>query len=326
MNFVSWAFVGLFAVTFLARLTIGRRKIEPRLRRASCSSPALVFYGWHVPVYLLILVGTALLDYGVALAIDRLPLEARARAAALAAGVAGRQPRRARLLQVRRLRGARDRGPAAAAGRRHRPAARARAGAADGHQLLHLPVAVLHHRRLPRPAARRSRSFPRFLLFISFFPQLVAGPIVRATEFLPQIARPRRLRLRVFYDGVWLLIGGFFLKMVCADNLAAYVDEYWARGSRPDTDAHFRAVAGADVLGADLRRLLRLLDHRPRPRLPARLPLPDQLRRPVHRRHVQELLGALAHHAVALAARLPVRAARRQPRLARRGRWPTCCS
>ena len=90
----------------------------------------------------------------------------------------------------------------------------------------------LHHRRLPRPAAGRSRSFPRFLFFISFFPQLVAGPIVRASEFLPQIARPRRLRLRVFYQGCGCMICGFFLKMVCADNLAAYVDEYWARGSR----------------------------------------------------------------------------------------------
>ncbi len=55
---------------------------------------------------------------------------------------------------------------------------------------------------------------------------------------------PRRLRLRVFYEGVWLLICGFFLKMVCADNLAAYVDEYWARGSRARHRRDVRAVAG----------------------------------------------------------------------------------
>jgi alginate O-acetyltransferase complex protein AlgI len=83
------------------------------------------------------------------------------------------------------------------------------------------------------------RNFPRFLLFISFFPQLVAGPIVRASEFLPQIPRPRRLHARVFYHGVWLLIVGFFLKMVCADNLAAYVDEHWDRGYREGADATF---------------------------------------------------------------------------------------
>ena len=50
------------------------------------------------------------------------------------------------------------------------------------------------------------RSFRPFLLFISFFPQLVAGPIVRAVEFLPQMPRPRRLRLGVVYEGVWLIV------------------------------------------------------------------------------------------------------------------------
>ena len=39
------------------------------------------------------------------------------------------------------------------------------------------------------------------------------------------------LRLGVFYEGAWLIISGFFLKMVCADNLAVYVDEHWSRGS-----------------------------------------------------------------------------------------------
>ncbi len=83
------------------------------------------------------------------------------------------------------------------------------------------------------------RSFPKFFLYISFFPQLVAGPIVRARDFLPQLSRRRRLRLVVFYEGMWLIIVGFFLKMVCADNLAVYVDEYWNRGYRQDAQAGF---------------------------------------------------------------------------------------
>ena len=83
------------------------------------------------------------------------------------------------------------------------------------------------------------RHFVPFFLFISFFPQLVAGPIVRAVEFLPQMPRPRRLRLRVFYEGTWLIISGFFLKMVCADNLAVYVDEHWSRGSEAGTTSGF---------------------------------------------------------------------------------------
>ena len=55
---------------------------------------------------------------------------------------------------------------------------------------------------------------------------------MRAVDFLPQMPRPRRLRLKVFYEGAWLIVVGFFLKMVCADNLAVYVDEYWDLGYR----------------------------------------------------------------------------------------------
>ena len=105
--------------------------------------------------------------------------------------------------------------------------------AAHGHQLLHIPVDELHHRRLPRPPARDAR-IPRFILFIAFFPQLVAGPIVRASEFLPQMGRVRRLHWPVVATGLALIVEGYFLKMVCADKLATYVDKYWEHGYRAD--------------------------------------------------------------------------------------------
>ena len=82
-------------------------------------------------------------------------------------------------------------------------------------------------------------SFWRFFLFVSFFPQLVAGPIVRGSEFLPQIDWPRRLRAVVVGEALWLLVTGYFLKVVCADNLAIYVNAHWARGYQADTDAVF---------------------------------------------------------------------------------------
>ncbi|MGI0406573.1 MBOAT family O-acyltransferase [Helicobacter himalayensis] len=56
------------------------------------------------------------------------------------------------------------------------------------------------------------------LFFIGFFPQLVAGPIVKAHEFYPQIA-PKRLEAIDFYTSAKILILGYFLKMVIADNL-----------------------------------------------------------------------------------------------------------
>ena len=71
------------------------------------------------------------------------------------------------------------------------------------------------------------KNFLRLACFIAFFPHLVAGPIVRAGEFLYQFTRPRRFRTRVFAEGTYLVIRGLFLKMVVADNLGQLVDQHW---------------------------------------------------------------------------------------------------
>ena len=63
-----------------------------------------------------------------------------------------------------------------------------------------------------------------FLLFVSFFPQLVAGPIERASHLLPQIQKPREVRADTMASGVQLMLFGFFKKMVIADNLGLFVD------------------------------------------------------------------------------------------------------
>ncbi|NOX57293.1 MAG: MBOAT family protein, partial [Planctomycetes bacterium] len=65
-----------------------------------------------------------------------------------------------------------------------------------------------------------TRNLLDFAVFVAFFPQLVAGPIVRAIDFLPQIAAPRRFRLQQFYTGSYLIFWGLFKKIVIADNLA----------------------------------------------------------------------------------------------------------
>ena len=85
-----------------------------------------------------------------------------------------------------------------------------------------------------RGQLRALPSFRDFILFIAFFPQLVAGPIVRASEFLPQMPRVRRIHWPVVATGLALIVEGYFLKMVCADNLATYVDKYWEQGYRAD--------------------------------------------------------------------------------------------
>jgi alginate O-acetyltransferase complex protein AlgI len=72
------------------------------------------------------------------------------------------------------------------------------------------------------------RPTPDFLdlaLFVSFFPQLVAGPIERAANLLPQVERPRRITPEQVNAGVFLILWGYFQKVVVADNAALLANE-----------------------------------------------------------------------------------------------------
>jgi D-alanyl-lipoteichoic acid acyltransferase DltB (MBOAT superfamily) len=63
-----------------------------------------------------------------------------------------------------------------------------------------------------------------YALYVAFFPQLVAGPIERATHLLPQFQRERVWQWAAFESGLQLVVWGLFKKVVIADNLAPYVD------------------------------------------------------------------------------------------------------
>jgi D-alanyl-lipoteichoic acid acyltransferase DltB (MBOAT superfamily) len=65
-----------------------------------------------------------------------------------------------------------------------------------------------------------ARSFARFACFITFFPHLVAGPIVRASDFLPQLDRPPRLMSSDVGEGTFMIATGLIKKIVFADYLA----------------------------------------------------------------------------------------------------------
>jgi D-alanyl-lipoteichoic acid acyltransferase DltB (MBOAT superfamily) len=73
------------------------------------------------------------------------------------------------------------------------------------------------------------RSFLDFLGFLSFFPHLVAGPIMRATVLLPQVENQRRFDIAVAEDGMRQILWGFAKKIVVADNLARLVDVAFAQ-------------------------------------------------------------------------------------------------
>ena len=75
-----------------------------------------------------------------------------------------------------------------------------------------------------RGEVKPARKIADFALFVAFFPQLVAGPIERAKNLLPQMLKKPVFSLDQFYEGCWLVFWGLFKKVVIADNLAVIVD------------------------------------------------------------------------------------------------------
>ena len=68
------------------------------------------------------------------------------------------------------------------------------------------------------------RNFILFACYVTFFPQLVAGPILRASEVMPQFANRPIFTLNYIFTGIRLILIGLFLKTVLADNLSILVD------------------------------------------------------------------------------------------------------
>jgi D-alanyl-lipoteichoic acid acyltransferase DltB (MBOAT superfamily) len=81
------------------------------------------------------------------------------------------------------------------------------------------------------------RSFVRFLTFVSFFPQLVAGPIERASNLLPQLQATPEITREDVCDGLSLFVVGFFKKVALADYLARYVDPVYGNPGRFEASA-----------------------------------------------------------------------------------------
>ena len=238
MSFVSFAFLFLFLSVLSCRLFFGRTKTEkPYLFVLLCAS--LLFYGWHIPEYLLVIIVSTIVDYFAGLNIVRYPIGTPVRKILLFLslivnlgmlalfkygsftleniamlgswwGIHGSIPKLNLVLPL----------------------------GISFYTFQSMSYTIDVYRGTLSPI----RSFWQFLLYVSFFPQLVAGPIVRAKDFLYQIRRKRRINARVFMEGGYLIVRGFFLKMVIADNLAGIVDQYWAKGAAADANATVSVV------------------------------------------------------------------------------------
>ena len=75
-----------------------------------------------------------------------------------------------------------------------------------------------------RGTVRAERDFPTYALFVSFFPQLVAGPIERSGRLLPQLREEHHADYDNVMAGLRMMVWGYFMKLVVADRCALYVD------------------------------------------------------------------------------------------------------
>jgi alginate O-acetyltransferase complex protein AlgI len=95
----------------------------------------------------------------------------------------------------------------------------------------------VYRRRIPA-----ERNLAHFMLFILFFPHLVAGPIVQAKDFLPQIRQAKRWNWYRMHIGMQFILMGLFKKVVIADRMAWFVDPVYADPGRFPTGAAWMAV------------------------------------------------------------------------------------
>ncbi|HKB02587.1 MAG TPA: MBOAT family O-acyltransferase, partial [Gemmataceae bacterium] len=98
---------------------------------------------------------------------------------------------------------------------------------------------------------KAERNLPNFLLFILFFPHLVAGPIVRSKDFLRQAHRPKRWSWIRAQHGVQLIVLGLFKKLAIADCMAIYSDRVWMPGQ--DINALSTQAAWMAVIAFTIR-------------------------------------------------------------------------
>lgn len=75
-----------------------------------------------------------------------------------------------------------------------------------------------------RGTTKVEHDFPTYALFVSFFPQLVAGPIERSNNLLPQFKERHHFDYEMAMSGMRLIIWGYFMKLVLADRCGIYVD------------------------------------------------------------------------------------------------------
>jgi alginate O-acetyltransferase complex protein AlgI len=207
MLFSSFPFL-LFLPLAIAILAIARYRSRPALLVAM-SLVSLFFYGWFRADYVLILIGSALANYLLAMALERRP-DTKIFAVGIVLNVA--------LLGVFKYLDFII-GNADAMLGEHWPLP---------HIVLPLALSFITFEQISFLSDVRSKrvqrsEFIKYLAFATFFPKLIAGPIIRYRELLPQLSDIRRVSPERIFTGLCLFCFGLFKKTVFADNLGRMV-------------------------------------------------------------------------------------------------------
>ncbi len=240
MLFHTWVFVVFFLVVWPAYLLLRRT----RFGSAWLLVASYLFYGWWNPWYLLLLFGTSAIDYAMVLLMERSGTRTGRRAWLIVSllsnfGFLGYFKYSAFVTEsINAVLARAGLGVALPDPVAYPNALLGLLGVPEAYRFaaVILPIGISFHTfqsmsytidaylgRIPA-----ERSFVRFLAFVSFFPQLVAGPIERAANLLPQLGRAPAVTRRDIADGLSLCLVGLFKKVALADYLALYVDRVYA--------------------------------------------------------------------------------------------------
>lgn len=221
MLFNSFAFAVFLPIVFCLYWLIPLKKKRREYRNILILTSSYIFYGWWDWRFLILILFTSLTSYASGLLIER----NRHPKAVLAANLVINLGLLAYFKYANFFIGSLD-------------AALQAAGIRAGMETLKiiLPVGIsfytfqslsysidVYRGKLPA-----SHEVIDFLAFVSFFPQLVAGPIERAGNLLPQFEKDRQFDYRNAVHGLFLIIYGLLLKIVIADRIAIFIDKVYA--------------------------------------------------------------------------------------------------
>jgi D-alanyl-lipoteichoic acid acyltransferase DltB (MBOAT superfamily) len=239
MLFNSLVFL-IFAAIFYAGWS-GLARRSPHLKQAFLISASLIFYGWWSVSYIGLIIASGLIDYASGLGMKRSPHRKRIFLACSLVGNLG-------LLGAFKY---------AHFLTHNLDLLLAHFGVSFGFEAAlpatfdALPVGISFYTfqsmsytiDVYRGRLQPTRNLLAFFAYLSLFPQLVAGPIVRAAQLLPEVLDPKPASSNQLDEGLRLIVYGLAKKIILADQLAPYVDAAFANGNTSGSAGYWWFVA-----------------------------------------------------------------------------------